>query len=93
MKAILLFKALSPNGGWPCLLQFGPKQYDFMPPTWREGRAYMTTMGAGAYLVDPKTGVCEGVEGTRGHTLQLVPSGLRRLRKLKKLFDQEHPST
>jgi hypothetical protein len=40
----------------------------------RNGRAYMTTTGAGAYLVDWKTGCV-------GHTLILVPNSLRRLRK------------
>jgi hypothetical protein len=44
----------------------------------------MTTTGAGAYLVDPATGVCEGVEGTHGYILQLVPSAPRRLRKIER---------
>lgn len=47
----------------------------------REGKAYMTTVGAGAYLVDPQTGYCEGVEGCVGHTLILAPNSLRRLRE------------
>jgi hypothetical protein len=47
----------------------------------REGRAYMTTVGAGAYLVDPETGCCEGIEGCVGYTLLLAPNSLRRLRR------------
>ena len=49
-----------------------------------DGRAYMTTQGAGAYLVDTQ-GVCEGVEGTAGYTLQLVPNAVRRFRRAMKL--------
>ncbi len=42
----------------------------------------MVTLGAGAYLVDPLTGKCEGVEGCIGYTLNLVPNALRRLFKV-----------
>jgi hypothetical protein len=41
----------------------------------------MTTVGAGAYLVDPETGCCEGVEGCVGYALMLAPNSLRRLRR------------
>lgn len=49
---------------------------------WQDSRAYMVTLGAGAYLVDPLTGKCEGVEGCIGYTLNLVPNALRRLFKV-----------
>ena len=71
------FTALGDKSGWKIILR--------LSSTRREGpRLYMTTMGAGAYLVDPTTGICEGTEGTRGYTLQLVPSALRRLRKIER---------
>ncbi len=48
---------------------------------WRNGQAYMVTDGCAAYLVDPQTGICEGIESVRGVVLTLVPNALRRLRR------------
>ena len=45
-------------------------------------RPYLGTMGAGAYVADISTGICNGVEGTRNYTLQLVPNALKRLRDI-----------
>ena len=71
------FTAIGDKSGWKIIL--------ILSSTRREGpRLYMTTRGAGAYLVDPTTGICEGTEGTRGYTLQLVPSAIRRLRKIER---------
>lgn len=42
----------------------------------------MATMGGGAYLADPSTGECTGIDNLAGCRYQLVPGALRRLRKL-----------
>lgn len=63
------FTAKGASGAYHVLLFHG----------WRDGRAYMTTVGCAAYLADPLTGRCDGVEGSVGQTLALVPNALRRL--------------
>ena len=68
------FKAV--GASWPVILTLSSRRHD------EDGRPYLTTSGAGAYFADLVTGVCEGTEGTRGHTLRLVPGALRRLRKI-----------